>query len=116
MYNFGESAWRNTESLVSSAFVCWNCNNRVASYIGYRTYNDLLKKRIYLCPHCAAPNIFDSVGQDPLSPLPGKEIKKLPENIKLVYDEVRRSIQSNSFTGAVMLMRQVNALRATPLR
>lgn len=40
-------------------------------------------------------------------PLPGKEIKELPENIRNVYEEVRKCMQSNCFTGAVMLMRKI---------
>jgi len=107
IYNFGDSSWRNEEILVSLSFTCWNCNNQVASDKGYKTHNDNLRKKIYLCPHCHAPNVFDVAGKSILSPLPGKEIKKLPENIKNVYDEVRKCMQSNSFTGAVMLMRKI---------
>ena len=106
-YDFKDSPWKNTESENSFSFICWNCNNKVASDDGYKTYNENSRKRIYLCPHCNAPNIFDVAGKTPLSPLPGKEIKKLPENIKNVYDEVRKCMQSNSFTGAVMLMRKI---------
>ena len=106
-YNFGDSPWRNEESLISLSFICWNCNNQVASDRGYKTHNDNLRKKIYLCPHCHAPNVYDSNGKAILSFLPGKEIKKLPENIKNIYDEVRKCMQSNSFTGAVMLMRKI---------
>src|SRR3989338_2134271 len=106
-YNFKEGSWKNVEALISSSFICWNCNNQVASDRGYKTHDDNLKKKIYLCPHCHAPNVFDVAGKSILSPLPGKEIKKLPENIKNVYDEVRKCMQSNSFTGAVMLMRKI---------
>ena len=106
-YNFGESQWKNIESLISSSFVCWNCNNRVASDRGYKTHDDNLRKKIYLCPYCNAPNAYDVSGKAILSSLLGKEIKKLPEKIKNVYDEVRKCMQSNSFTGAVMLMRKI---------
>ena len=107
VYHFGDSPWRNEEQLISLSFVCWNCNNQVASDKGYKTYNDNLRKKIYLCPHCHTPNVYDLNGNAILSSLPGKEIKKLPENIKNVYDEVRKCMQSNSFTGAVMLMRKI---------
>lgn len=107
MYNFKEGAWKNTESLISASFICWNCNNQVASYTGYKTHTDKLKKKIYLCQHCEAPNVFDVTGASILSPLPGKEIKKLPANINNIYEEVRKCMQSNSFTGAVMLMRKI---------
>lgn len=105
-YEFKASPWKNTESFNSNSFICWNCNNRVASDTGYMDYMNSIKK-IYVCPHCNAPNIFDHNGKIVLSPLPGKEIKKLPENINNVYEEVRKCMQSNCFTGAVMLMRKI---------
>ena len=107
IYNFKGSEWRNPETLISLSFVCWNCNNNVASDKGYQTPDGNSKKRIYICPHCKAPNVFDVNGKAILSPLLGKEIKKLPENIMNVYEEVRKCIQSNCFTGAVMLMRKI---------
>src|SRR3989344_2565204 len=106
-YNFKEGSWKNVEALICSSFICWNCNNQVASDRGYKTHDDNLKKKIYLCPYCHSPNVYDINGKATLSSLPGKTIKKLPENIKNVYDEVRRCMQSNSFTGAVMLMRKI---------
>lgn len=107
IYNFEGDSWRNPEILTSSSFVCWNCNNNVASDKGYRTPNNNSKKKIYICPHCSAPNVFDVESKAILSPLPGKEIKKLPDSIAEVYKEVRKCIQSNCFTGAVMLMRKI---------
>lgn len=107
MYNFGDSLWKSVESLISYSFICWNCNNKVASDSGYKTHKEGSRKRIYLCPHCSAPNVFDVNGKAILSPLPGKEIKKLPENVENVYGEVRKCMQSNCFTGAVMLMRKI---------
>ena len=106
MYNFKDSAWKDTQSLISKSFICWNCNNQVASFIGYRDLADSTKK-IYICHHCQGPNAFDNNGKSILSPLPGKEINKLPQNINNVYEEVRKCMQSNSFTGAVMLMRKI---------
>ena len=106
-YNFSGEAWRNLETITSFSFICWNCNEGVAPDKGYQTPNGNSKKRIYICHHCKAPNVFDANGKAILSPLPGREIKKLPENISNVYEEVRKCIQSNCFTGAVMLMRKI---------
>ncbi|HIG94327.1 MAG: hypothetical protein QT05_C0020G0005 [archaeon GW2011_AR13] len=107
MYKFGGSPWYAADNLSSKSFICWNCNNQVASSKGYKTFDEQFLKRVYICPHCAAPNIYDVEGKTPISSLPGKEIKKLPENIQNVYDEVRKCMQTNSFTGAVMLMRKI---------
>jgi hypothetical protein len=106
-YNFGGSKWRNPETFISLSFICWNCNNNVASDKGYRTEDANSKKKIYICPYCKAPNVFDMNGKIILSPLIGREIEKLPENIMNVYDEVRKCMQSTCFTGAVMLMRKI---------
>ncbi len=106
MYNFKDSDWSNEYKLSSKQFVCWNCNNQVASDKGYGDPSHS-SKRIYLCPHCNAPNIFDHNGKSPLSNLPGKEIKKLPLDVLNIYDEIRKCIQTQSFTAAVMLMRKI---------
>lgn len=107
MYKFGDSDWRETTGLASKSFVCWNCGKLVASNKGYKTYRDSSSKKIFLCSHCQAPNIYDVENKTPLLPLPGKEIKKLPENIQNVYGEVRKCMQTSCFTGAVMLMRKI---------
>lgn len=107
VYKFGDSQWHNAESLPSRSFICWNCNNQVASSNGYKTYSDSCRKKIYLCPHCGAPNSYDVEGKAPLSPLPGKDIEKLPENLNEVYNEIRTCMQNNSFTAAIMLMRKI---------
>lgn len=107
IYNFEGDEWRNPETFDSLSFVCWNCNEGVAPDKGYKTNNNNSKKKIYICHHCKAPNVFDTNGKAILSSLPGREIKKLPENIKNVYEEVRKCMQSNCFTGAVMLMRKI---------
>src|SRR3989339_1726627 len=107
MYKFGGSPWYAADNLSSKSFICWNCNNQVASSKGYKTFDEQFLRRVYICPHCAAPTSYDVEGKTPISSLPGKEIKKLPENIQNVYDEVRKCMQSNSFTGAVMLMRKI---------
>lgn len=107
IYKFGGSAWKNSEPIRTKSFICWNCNNLVAGSEGYDTYDYNLLKKIFLCPHCHAPNIYDLEGRTPISPLPGKDIKNLPENIKKVYDEIRICMQTNSFTAAIMLMRKI---------
>ena len=107
MYNFKESGWKNTTPLASLPFICWNCNNQVASDIGYEPRIGNYKKRIYICPHCRAPMLLDNESKQILIPLPGIEIKKLPENIEPIYSEIRKCMQVGCFNGAIMLMRKL---------
>ena len=107
MYNFKGIQWKNADFLISLSFVCWNCGNQVASNKGYKTQQETLRKRIYLCPHCDTPNIFDTNGREVLSSLPGGEINKLPENIDLIYSEIRKCMQSKCYNGSIMLMRKL---------
>jgi len=106
-YKFGDSSWHNTVNLSNKSFICWNCNNGVASNSGYKTHKESSTKKIFICPHCGAPNIYDINGKTPLSPLPGKDIEKLPENLNEIYNEIRTCMQNNSFTAAIMLMRKI---------
>jgi hypothetical protein len=51
--------------------------------------------------------MFDALGKAILSPLPGEEIKNLPEKIKPIYGEIRKSMQCGCPNGAIMLMRKL---------
>lgn len=111
MYKFEKEEWKNISEIATISFICWNCNNKVASekaYISYDKYDPShVGSYIYICPHCKAPVILDDEEKEVLLPLLGAEIKKLPENIGNVYEEVRRCMQSKCFTGAIMLMRKI---------
>jgi len=107
-FNYG--AWEDLSGGKNLSFVCWGCNNKVASEKFYSSYNKLNHKygsHIFICPHCNAPNLYDDKNKKVLASFPGNNIKNLPGNIDDLYNEVRRCMQSNSFTGAVMLMRKM---------
>ncbi len=53
------------------------------------------------------PPVIDDDKKQIILPLPGKEINKLPENIQLIYSEIRKSMQSGCFNAAIMLMRKL---------
>jgi hypothetical protein len=108
-FDFENGEWNYAGRISSFSFVCWNCNNKVASSKGY--YKDFGRGQsiecIYICPHCEAPYLRDLSGKVTLSSLPGKEIKNLPEHIENVYFEIRKSMQVGCFTAAIMLMRKI---------
>jgi hypothetical protein len=110
MYKFRQGDWQTPSNIVAQTFICWNCNKEIASEKAYRSYDSSARDYlsfIYLCPFCNAPIIIDDNKKEALLPLPGKEIEKLPENIKVVYSEIRKCMQSGCFNGAIMLMRKL---------
>jgi len=110
MGNFGKEPWQNLSNVGAQSFICWNCNNKVSSekaYQSFNSYNGQCGSNIYICPHCKAPHPVDDSGKIVLLPLPGKEIKKIPKDISIIHSEIRKSMQSGCFNGAIMLMRKL---------
>ncbi|WP_041177111.1 DUF4145 domain-containing protein [Brachyspira intermedia] len=97
--------WHSTYKIVSKGFVCWNCENNVASERGISSDNG--HSSVLICPYCNAPNIILPNGYNLVKPLYGRDIKKLPAGIKNIYDEARKSMQVEAYTGAVMLLRKI---------
>ena len=94
MRNFENLNWNDTKKISSQTFICWNCGKEIASEQGYTaTYTtnsgQRTKSMIYICHYCKTPNIQDKFGDMVLSSMPGDEIKKLPEDIKCIYNEAR---------------------------
>lgn len=106
MFKFKKAKWGNVGDFTSKSFVCWNCSEKIASKKAYATYDaGHYHSFIYICHHCNAPIILCDENKEILLPLPGKEISKLPENIKGTYSEIRKCMQSECFNGAIMIMR-----------
>ena len=107
MFNFKSAKWDHVDNLAPRSFLCWNCGEKIASEKAYVTKDDHGRyfSFIYICFNCNAPIIIGDEKREVLLPLPGKEINKLPENIKGIYSEIRKSMQSGCFNGAIMLMR-----------
>lgn len=113
MRNFGKAKWNHTSKIESTAFVCWNCGKNIATNEGYiASYKDKYggineKPMIYICHQCSAPSIVDNERHLVLCPLPGKEIKHLPEDINSVYKEARACMSVSAYTAAIMLFRKI---------
>lgn len=63
--------------------------------------------KIYICPHCQSPNVYDMFEEPLVNSLIGREIPNLPENIKNIYFEIRACFQARAYTASVMLMRKL---------
>lgn len=103
MINFNH--WLSLYRINSKNFVCWNCKNNVASDSGLSS--DKGHSSVLICPFCNAPNIILPNGDNLVKPLYGRDIKKLPADIKNIYNEARKSMQVEAYTGAVMLLRKI---------
>ena len=104
-----KAVWKNTTSGYSKKFVCYNCGVLVASNELFYT-NDGYNHRngmIYICPHCNAPNVFDAWEDRPEAQYYGEDVKKLPETILSVYNEIRKCIGVNAYTAATMMLRKI---------
>lgn len=107
--NFLET-WRDAQRLTSKTFTCWCCGHSIASECGYGSISyaqDEGNMSIYICHHCNAPSVFDSIGNFVMPVLLGKNIKKLPKEIKYIYNEARACISIGAYTATVMLLRKI---------
>ena len=107
-FNFKTSSnWYGVSHLSSKSFICWNCNNQIASSSGLKKYNSSENSKVYICPNCDSPNLIDSDNLFVMKPLSGIEIKRLPRNIENIYTEIRVCMQNSCFTSVVMLSRKL---------
>ena len=112
---------KNLETYKTKEYTCPFCGNKVASKEYFSTSSNEFKEKaeIWICPHCKNPTIFiekcvrnlhginkwtldkmipnNKIGKD--------DIRNLPEDIKLLYDEIRNSYQANAFDGVSLLTR-----------
>ena len=103
--------WYSTTENDSRNWTCGYCGMTVGGNVGYRRENRHdSDKAIYICPHCQRPTVFlseaGSVEQVP-APVCGHVVSALPSSVGSLYSEVRRCIQYNAPTAAVLCMRKL---------
>lgn len=111
--------WGNVSQIEAYHDQCGHCGSRVASDRGWKTHEFMgpsyrvLQFRIHLCPYCYRPTFFvvdtsegKTLRQIP-SPLPGEEIDALPDDIRGLYTEIRKCIQAEAYTAAVLASRKL---------
>lgn len=109
MFEFEKGSWVSIGTGGARAFICWNCSKEIASEKYYHSSDNAgnFMSYIYICPNCNAPLISDDEDKQIILSLPGIEIEKIPADINIIYNEIRKSMQSNCFNGAIMLMRKL---------
>lgn len=102
----GGQPFENIHEVESKAWTCGYCGNRVASDKGWKTPSGY--GVIRLCGQCNTPTFFsDITKQQWPGPLPRAEVEHLPAEVQRIYEEARRSLTVNAFTGTVMLCRKI---------
>ena len=104
-----EGTWKPKAVIKSRAYVCGHCSNKVASNHGIETRtssNTAAGGYIYLCTHCNQPTYFYGEMQVP-GELPGSAVANVAEMIEDLYNEARRCVAANAYTGCVMICRKI---------
>ena len=103
--------WYKTSEIGSRGWTCGYCGKAVGGNVGYhRDPSTDVSRVIYICPHCQNPTAFvasdGGVEQIP-GPVCGHEVGGLPASVAALYGEVRRCVQYNAMTSAVLSMRKL---------
>ncbi len=61
---------------------------------------------IYICSFCRRPTYFEAGQQTPGAPF-GSDVASVPDDVQKLYEEARRCMTANAFTGAVLLCRKI---------
>lgn len=95
--------WERLNALSSRKFTCGYCGNRSSSDKGYfSVLNGLQTGRAYWCHDCNRLSMFDKeIGQIP-APMLGREIKKLPEDVDTLYNELRKASSGGAYSLVVL--------------
>lgn len=104
-----DGTWKNLETLNNLRFSCGHCGEKVSSNVGYtsRDRSGYIRGRSYICHACNKPTYFTVNGKQTPGVLVGGLINHLPQDINLLYDEIRNSTAVNSYTAAVLSARKL---------
>jgi hypothetical protein len=110
MGNMTEIKWRGAESLPPKSYTCGFCGKVVGPDRGFREEpmpdNGYFNHLIYICSFCSQPTYFGYGSQKPGAPF-GNDVASVPPDVQVLYQEARRCMTVNAFTGAVLLCRKI---------
>lgn len=107
MIKYAQQSWNALNKIHPHSYICGFCGDKVASDQGYFNSSYSVIVYIYICPACGWPTFFDTQKNQYPGPMLGRSIKHLPENIEIVYNELREDIKNSSYTSAVLLGRKL---------
>lgn len=115
--------WNNPPPIRAYTYVCGHCGTKVAPEKGMSGVEVVLHNfqafqfdaSMCLCTNCGMPTVFLAKGDPTEAPFQtpgpayGDAIPNLPEKVEAIYDEARKSMTMNAFTGVAMLCRALVA-------
>jgi hypothetical protein len=103
--------WLHASQIQSADWDCGYCGNRVSSNSGWTASAADRDKMpvgfVRICPGCTAPTFFDRGGNVYPAAQPGKSVERLPDEIRMLYEEARRSASATAYTSAVLVCRKI---------
>lgn len=103
--------WHSTYEVPRHGWTCGYCGAAVGGDRGFHSDDSSpYQKKIYICPKCHNPTAFIADGDDVVQvpgALYGSDIDGLPDDVSVIYEEVRRCVQYTAYTAAVLEMRNL---------
>jgi transcription elongation factor Elf1 len=103
-----ELYWKNCSEWLTKSFTCGYCGNLIASEKGYYAYvEEHIEEYLFICPYCLRPTYFDSSDNQTPGPICGNNVDNVPDNVGTLYDEARKCISCNAYTGSILCSRKL---------
>lgn len=99
----------NENDIPPKEYTCGYCGHLIASNKGFfqQPSNGTTHSHLYICTNCGRPTFFYKGGAQFPGPLLGRNIKHLPKDVEQVYNEMRESMKSTSYTAVLLLGRKL---------
>lgn len=96
-------AWNQLQALKSMKFRCGHCGSKISSDRGYyAAQNSVQTGRAYWCHECNRLSVFDNDIRQVPAPTMGRAIKKLPEDVNTLYEELRKASSEGAYSLVVL--------------
>lgn len=98
--------WYNLGKLDGKNYVCGYCGKAIMSNIGFYTKDN--SEKVYICHNCNGATFFNWKNEQTPGYLYGKEFNvKIPEDIKELYNEIRRCYSVKAYSAVSMGCRKL---------
>jgi len=104
------ATWYQPQDLQALSYQCGFCGDKVASEKGLKNYNKNTGKTdafVYLCPICNGPTFITPKFEQFPSPVFGRPVKNVPDDLTSLYEEARQCTGHNCFTASVLTCRKI---------
>ena len=98
--------WKNILGLRPRVYKCGHCGEKMSSVLGYHTEEGA--NEIYICMNCTEPTYFNDAKKTQFpGEVYGDDVKHIPENIEMLYNEARHCFSVQGYTTSVMACRKL---------